>query len=295
MAIPKVAAIHDRSGLGKCSLTAAIPILSVCGVQAVPLATAVLSNQTAFESYTGVDLSEYLPMIAAEWKKRKLSLDGIFTGYLSNEQQVEWVGGFTDSFAKDDTLILVDPVLGDEGVYYRGFGEQMRLAMRRLCGKADVITPNLTEALLLLGEDASRAKQPFGQEEIRQFARRLSALGPKTVIVTGIEEEEKIWNIGFDAGTQQFFAVSTQPLTALWFTNKQEKLFNRHNLIGVLIAGAVSIVGYYLAEVILVGSWTAPLLTIWGNVVQAVGSGILFVVMSFAIDRVSLKKKLESR
>lgn len=210
MAIPKVAAIHDLSGLGKCSLTAAIPILSVCGVQAVPLATAVLSNQTAFESYTGVDLSEYLPMIAAEWKKRKLSLDGIFTGYLSNEQQVEWVGGFIDSFAKDDTLILVDPVLGDEGVYYRGFGEQMRLAMRRLCGKADVITPNLTEALLLLGEDASRAKQPFGQEEIRQFARRLSALGPKTVIVTGIEEEEKIWNIGFDAGTQQFFAVSTQ-------------------------------------------------------------------------------------
>ena len=210
MAIPKVAAIHDLSGLGKCSLTAAIPILSVCGVQAVPLATAVLSNQTAFESYTGVDLSEYLPMIAAEWKKRKLSLDGIFTGYLSNEQQVEWVGGFIDSFAKDDTLILVDPVLGDEGVYYRGFGEQIRLAMRRLCGKADVITPNLTEALLLLGEDASRAKQPFGQEEIRQFARRLSALGPKTVIVTGIEEEEKIWNIGFDAGTQQFFAVSTQ-------------------------------------------------------------------------------------
>lgn len=117
MAIPKVAAIHDLSGLGKCSLTAAIPILSVCGVQAVPLATAVLSNQTAFESYTGVDLSEYLPMIAAEWKKRKLSLDGIFTGYLSNEQQVEWVGGFIDSFAKDDTLILVDPVLGDEGVY----------------------------------------------------------------------------------------------------------------------------------------------------------------------------------
>ena len=86
-----------------------------------------------------------------------------------------------------------------------------------------------------------------------------------------------------------------KPLTALWFTNKQEKLFNRHNLIGVLIAGVVSIVGYYLAEVILVGSWTAPLLTIWGNVVQAVGSGILFVVMAFAIDRVSLKKKLESR
>ena len=94
MAVPKVAAIHDLSGLGKCSLTAAIPILSVCGVQAVPLATAVLSNQTSFEHYVGVDLSEHLSMIADQWQRMDLRLDGIFTGYLSGVQQVEWVSGF---------------------------------------------------------------------------------------------------------------------------------------------------------------------------------------------------------
>ena len=89
MAVPKVAAINDLSGLGKCSLTAAIPILSVCGVQAVPMPTAVLSNQTAFESYTGIDLSMDMPMIAAEWKKRKVSFDGIYTGYLGSFEQID--------------------------------------------------------------------------------------------------------------------------------------------------------------------------------------------------------------
>ena len=209
MAIPKVAAIHDLSGLGKCSLTAAIPILSVCGVQAVPLATAVLSNQTAFESYTGVDLSEYLPMIAAEWKKRKLSLDGIFTGYLSNEQQVEWVGGFIDSFAKDDTLILVDPVLGDEGVYYRGFGEQMRLAMRRLCGKADVITPNLTEAALLL--DLSYDALPTGERGCLEIAERLSLEGRRSVVLTGASAAPECTGAAcFDARTGRAQMIQTR-------------------------------------------------------------------------------------
>lgn len=210
MAIPKVAAIHDLSGLGKCSLAAAISILSVCGVQAVPLATAVLSNQTAFPSYTGVDLSEYMPMIADQWSKMGVNFEGIFTGYLSNERQVEWVGNFIDRFSKKDALVLIDPVLGDEGVYYRGFGEQMRLAMRSLCAKADVITPNLTEALLLLGEDASKAKQAFSHEKIRQFAQRLSELGPQTVIVTGLEEEQQIWNIGFDRQSGHFFEQATR-------------------------------------------------------------------------------------
>lgn len=152
MAVPKVAAINDLSGLGKCSLTAAIPILSVCGVQAVPMPTAVLSNQTAFESYTGIDLSMDMPMIAAEWKKRKVSFDGIYTGYLSGVSQVEWVEQFMQEFANPQTKIFVDPVLGDEGVYYRGFGDEMCQAMKKLCGKADVITPNLTEVLFLLGK-----------------------------------------------------------------------------------------------------------------------------------------------
>ncbi len=208
MAVPKVAAIHDLSGLGKCSLTAAIPILSVCGVQAVPLATAVLSNQTAFERYTGVDLSDYLPMIADQWQRMDLKLDGIFTGYLSGVQQVEWVSGFLERFRRQDTLVLVDPVLGDGGVYYRGFGEEMRCAMRGLCKQADIITPNLTEALLLLGKDAKQ--QQVSPETAQGYARELAKLGPKTVIITGIGQEETVWNVGYDAGEDREFLVGNR-------------------------------------------------------------------------------------
>ena len=194
MAVPKVAAIHDLSGLGKCSLTAAIPILSVCGVQAVPLATAVLSNQTSFEHYVGVDLSEHLPMIADQWQRMDLRLDGIFTGYLSGVQQVEWVSGFLDRFRRENTLVLVDPVLGENGEYYRGFDEEMRCAMRGLCRQADIITPNLTEALMLLGKDARQ--QNLSPETAKEYARELAELGPKTVIITGIGQGETVWNVG---------------------------------------------------------------------------------------------------
>ena len=209
MAVPKVAAINDLSGLGKCSLTAAIPILSVCGVQAVPMPTAVLSNQTAFESYTWIDLSMDMPMIAEEWKKRKVSFDGIYTGYLSGVSQVEWVEQFMQEFANPQTKIFVDPVLGDEGVYYRGFGDEMCQAMKKLCGKADVITPNLTEVLFLLGKKADLKAESQNLEQIRNYAKQLSQLGPKTVIITGVSQGEKIWNIGYSAKEDSFFEVST--------------------------------------------------------------------------------------
>lgn len=153
--------------------------------------TAVLSNQTAFESYTGIDLSMDMPMIAAEWKKRKVSFDGIYTGYLSGVSQVEWVEQFMQEFANPQTKIFVDPVLGDEGVYYRGFGDEMCQAMKKLCGKADVITPNLTEVLFLLGKKADLKAESQNLEQIRSYAKQLSQLGPKTVIITGVSREKK--------------------------------------------------------------------------------------------------------
>lgn len=172
--------------------------------------TAVLSNQTAFESYTGIDLSMDMPMIAEEWKKRKVSFDGIYTGYLSGVSQVEWVEQFMQEFANPQTKIFVDPVLGDEGVYYRGFGDEMCQAMKKLCGKADVITPNLTEVLFLLGKKADLKAESQNLEQIRNYAKQLSQLGPKTVIITGVSQGEKIWNIGYSAKEGSFFEVSTQ-------------------------------------------------------------------------------------
>lgn len=208
MAVPKVAAIHDISGLGRCSLTAAIPILSVCGVQAIPLPTAVLSNQTAFDSYEKVDLSLHLPRITEEWGKRGLELQGIFTGYLSEEKQVQFVEDFIDKFCKPDTLVLVDPVLGDDGSFYKGFGESMLTAMKRLCHRADVITPNFTEALMLLGQ-GQNLPQEQQLEKAKEAALSLTKLGPKTVVVTGVHHQGRIWNVGYSVQKQQWFTQSS--------------------------------------------------------------------------------------
>ena len=123
---------------------------------------------------------------------------------------MEWVEQFMQEFANPQTKIFVDPVLGDEGVYYRGFGDEMCQAMKKLCGKADVITPNLTEVLFLLGKKADLKAESQNLEQIRNYAKQLSKLGPKTVIITGVSQGEKIWNIGYSAKEDSFFEVSTQ-------------------------------------------------------------------------------------
>lgn len=160
MAVPKVAAIHDLSGLGKCSLTAAVPVLSAMGVQACPLPTAVLSNQTGFPSYACVDLSRHLDAFTREWEKRGVRFDGIYTGFLCGARQVRMVERFLDRFYLPGTLLLVDPVLGDNGKLYPVFGRTMCGSLKSLVARADVLTPNLTEACILAdGDYASAARR----------------------------------------------------------------------------------------------------------------------------------------
>lgn len=108
----KIAVINDLSGLGKCSLTAAIPVISVMGVQACPLPTAVLSNQTGYESYFCEDFTEHMEPYMEQWKKRGFFPDGIYTGFLSDDKQADRILKFMDAFAGKDTLILTDPVMG---------------------------------------------------------------------------------------------------------------------------------------------------------------------------------------
>ena len=208
MPIPKVAAINDLSGFGKCSLTAAIPILAAAGVQACPMPTAVLSNQTGYPSYAAVDLAAHLDEFAYQWQLRGAHFDGIFSGFLLDAAQVDWVAGFIQKFRGPDTLVLVDPVLGDRGALYKPFSGAMVKAHQRLIAHADVITPNLTEALLLLGYDPSL--QSPSLQESQKLARELCELGPSTAIITGISQENRIWNVAYDRKTQQPFQESNQ-------------------------------------------------------------------------------------
>ena len=145
--VKKIAAVHDLSGMGRVSLTVVIPILSSMGFQVCPLPTAVLSNHTQYPGFSFLDLTDEMPKIIGEWKKLEVQFDAIYTGYLGSPRQIQIVSDFIKDFRQPDSLIVADPVLGDNGRLYTNFDMEMVKEMRHLITKADVITPNLTELL----------------------------------------------------------------------------------------------------------------------------------------------------
>ncbi len=199
----RVAAIHDLSGLGRCSLTAAIPVLSALGLQACPVPTAVLSCQTGFSHFHLADGTEWMDHFIEDWRRCGLTPDGIYTGFLAGEAQVEKVEGFLTAFRTPQTLLVVDPVLGDGGQLYKGCTADLCRRMAALAARADVITPNLTEACLLCGEsyEAFAADDPALPQRVLALARRL-AQGGRQVVITGVDHGDAIYNIA--AGREEF-------------------------------------------------------------------------------------------
>ena len=179
--IKRLAAIHDLSGFGSLSLTAAIPVLSTMGVHVCPLPTAVLSSHTQYPGFTFLDLTDEMNKIIGHWEKLSASFDAIYSGYLGSPQQTAIVSDFIDRFRRKDTLVVVDPVLGDNGRLYATMTQAMVDNMRELAKKADVLTPNLTEAFALLGRPY---KPSVSLEELADMTRDLARLGPKTVVIT---------------------------------------------------------------------------------------------------------------
>ncbi len=192
----RVALINDLSGLGKCSLTASIPVISVMGLQACPLPTAVLSSQTGFDSYFYDDYTNRMNNITDEWIKQKIEFAGILSGYLGSPSQIENVQYFLDAFRKEDTLFLVDPILGDNGNTYKIFSGDLLSSMMRLTKIANIITPNLTELCLLAGEDYHKLNEKSKDNDfisrIEEIANKVRSKAdvPQTVITTGIIHEK---------------------------------------------------------------------------------------------------------
>lgn len=186
----KIAVINDLSGFGKCSLTAAISAVAAMGVQPCPLPTAVLSAQTGYPSYYCDDYTDRMGNITEEWQKMGVRFDGIYTGFLSGEHQIRKVLDFLDIFCRDDTYLLVDPVMGDNGSRYPVFTSRMEAEMRALTERADIITPNLTELCLLTGNDCRLADAVRDEKEItrtaEEMARTLMGGKTKEAVVTGI-------------------------------------------------------------------------------------------------------------
>lgn len=182
----KIAAIHDLSGFGRASLTVVIPILSHMGYQVCPLPTAILSAHSEYPGFRSLDLTDFMPSCIQHWKELGLSFDAIYSGYLASERQMEIVRDFFRDFKNDHNFILVDPVLGDGGALYPGMEKNMVQGMRDLCAQAQVITPNLTEAAFLLGEQKS---DNIDFQTAVEWCKALSELGPEYVIVTSAPDK----------------------------------------------------------------------------------------------------------
>lgn len=181
----RVAAIHDISCFGKCSLTVALPVISAMGAEVSVIPTAVLSTHTGgFSGYTFRDLTDDILPVACHWKGLGLHFDAIYTGYLGSFRQIDIVLEAIDALKGEGTLVSVDPVMADNGRLYANFPEDFPAGMRRLCAKADLIVPNLTEAALLLDEPYREGHMEW--QEIEELMRRLSALGPRRVVLTGV-------------------------------------------------------------------------------------------------------------
>ena len=188
----KIALINDLSGFGKCSLTAAIPVISCLGIQACPLPTAILSAQTGFSSYYCDDYTKKMSVFTDEWKKMNVSFDGIYSGYLGSANQMHNVLYFLEQFQKKDTLYLADPVMGDNGKPIRIFTKELLDCMKELTKKANIITPNLTELCLLAGVDYETL---LSYSSTNDYLKRMEDIGhillaraeqKQTILVTGI-------------------------------------------------------------------------------------------------------------
>lgn len=200
----KAVTIQDISCFGKCSLTAALPIMSAMGIETAVIPTAVLSTHTGgFTGYTFRDLTDDIPKIAAHWKKLDLSFNAIYTGYLGSERQIEIISEFFDDFRTDGSIIVVDPVLGDGGKFYAGFDSDFAAEMKKLCAKADYIIPNMTEVSYLLGIPYAES---YDEAYVKDALRSLAEIGCRTPIITGVHYDEKHQGAAaYDSKTGEFF------------------------------------------------------------------------------------------
>lgn len=216
--VKKVAAIHDLSGYGRASLTTIIPILSNMKVQVCPVPTAILSTHTGgFEGYSFIDLTTYMQEHINHWKKLNLEFDCIYSGFLGSPKQIEIVADFIDYFGGKAKFTVVDPVMGDNGKLYSTMDNEMVVGMRNLIKKADIITPNFTEVMYLLGKDYNKN---VDIESVKEYLRELSNMGPKIVIATSVPEvdsnslDKKTSVVAYDRENDVFWRVSCKYIPA---------------------------------------------------------------------------------
>ncbi|MDO4622230.1 MAG: pyridoxamine kinase [Eubacteriales bacterium] len=197
----KIALINDFSGFGRCSITAQLPILSRMHVQCCPVPTAIFSNHTGYPEFFCQDYTDHLEEYLEMWEKLGLRFSGICSGFLGSVRQIRIVEEFVRKFRTGDTVVVVDPVMGDYGKLYAAYPPEMCGELKRLVALADIVTPNLTEACLLTD---TPYKEKWTSAELETLIRKVAALGVKRVVITGIPAGSMLCNLCYDctSGTE---------------------------------------------------------------------------------------------
>lgn len=203
----RIITLQDISCVGRCSITVALPVISAMGVECGILPTAVLSTHTMFKNFTCKDLSDQIEPISDAWEKEQVTFDGIYTGYLASKGQCRQVCEFFDRFGTPDNLILVDPAMADNGKLYPAFDASFPAAMAEVCGKADVILPNITEACLLTGMPY---KTSYDEAYIRTLLEKLIELGCGAAALTGVSYEPDKLGIAYLTKEGKSFSYFTR-------------------------------------------------------------------------------------
>lgn len=199
----KIAAINDLTGYGRCALAVSMPVISHMRIQCCPIPTSILSNHAGYAEYFFDDYTDRLPDYLGMWGKLELSFDGIMTGFLGSAHQIEIIEKFIDRFRDENTVVVVDPVMGDHGKIVGVYTEEMCGGMRRLVSRAHIITPNLTEACKLT--DTPYREKGWTKKELFDMAQILQSMGPEKIVITGIPQGELIANYVYEKGQESHF------------------------------------------------------------------------------------------
>lgn len=210
----RVLTIQDISCLGKCSLTIALPVISALGAETVILPTAVLSTHTMFRNFTCKDLSDQIEPIAAHWKSEGVAFDAIYTGYLGTAEQVDQIKELFRNFRGEDTVIIVDPVMADNGKLYPAFDMDYVKKNAELCAEADIIVPNITEASLMTGMEY---REEYDESYVKELLARLNELGAGISVLTGISlEKGKTGVMGYERETGEYYIYQNRRIDAAY-------------------------------------------------------------------------------
>lgn len=194
----KIAVVNDITGFGRCSVAVALPIISAMKIQCCPLPTAILSAHTGFPNFFFDDYTPHMRDYINNWKELNLEFDGICTGFLGSKEQIQIVVEFLRNFKTENTITIIDPVMGDYGQLYATYTQEMCDEMKNLMKYADVMTPNLTEACRLL--DIPYPDKTLTPDELEDIAKQICTKGPDKLVITGLQNNGIIQNFIYETG-----------------------------------------------------------------------------------------------